>query len=280
MPFPSGTLFPSGKLFPGEGTPPDAIILSGPPTSRSRTAKFLFTANPLSEDTVFEYRLNGGPWGEAISPFEITDLPFGIYKFELRATDNAGTDPEPASWVWRVLGERALTARADEMLRELPGWAQSAPEHKAVCVAYANEGQRQEAMAREVRDGLIPQRANALTLPLWETMLKLTVSPSGQTVEERRATVNARLEQAAADPSGVSWEVRITRFLGPTWTYKEEEPQTIRATVPWQPGSAEFQFAKRLFRREIPAAWELILQSEEGFILDLSELDNEAFHAE
>lgn len=174
---------------------------------------------------------------------------------------------------------RVLTAAAEEKLRELPGWAQSAPEHVALCIVTANEGERQEQMAKEVRDGMIPSRANALTLPLWETALKLTVNPVGQTVEERRATVNARLEQAAADPSGVSWEARITRFIGPTWTYKEEEPQTIRVTVPWQPGSPEFQFAKRLFRREIAAAWELILQSAEGFILDLSELDNEPFHA-
>jgi hypothetical protein len=175
---------------------------------------------------------------------------------------------------------RVLTEDAEEKLRELPGWAQNAPEHKALCQVYANEGARQREFAQRVRDGMIPVQANDLTLPWFETMLRLTVNPPGLTEAERRDLVIARLLQAPSDPSGLTWEDRITSFLGPSWSYVEEEPLTIRATVPWQPGSSQFALAKRILRKEIPAAWELIVQSAEGFILDLSELDNEPFHAE
>jgi hypothetical protein len=171
---------------------------------------------------------------------------------------------------------RVLTAEAEERLRELPGWAQSAPEHKALCQVFAKEGERQRAAAREIRDGMIAAHANALTLPLWETLLKLTVNPSGATVLERRSRVLAALAAAPADPSGLTFNERLTAFIGPGWTM-EEEGLTLHFTVPYPPGSPEFQLAKRVIERERPAHLAVIVDSSQGFILDLSELDEETF---
>lgn len=173
------------------------------------------------------------------------------------------------------MGARTLTAEARARLEEMPGWAQEAPEHQALSQVFAKEGERQRAALRLVRAGMVPISANELTLPLWETMLKLTVNPSGKTEEERRNLVVASILAAVPDPSGLTWQDQITKLLGPVWTYEEKEPQTIHAVVPWAPGSTQFLLAERIFRKTIPAAWELELVSSEGFILDRSKVDKE-----
>jgi hypothetical protein len=177
----------------------------------------------------------------------------------------------------RVLSDDAL-----DRLREYPGWSQNAPEHHAIALVTANESARLREHAQEVRDGLIPLHANELTLPLWETMLRLPVNPEGQSIEQRRARVLSQLLATPPDPAGSSWEDRITTLIGPGWSYEEEEgpgeeQQRLRVRVAASPGSVAFAFARRVIERERPAAWELIIESEEGFTLDLSELDLEPF---
>lgn len=170
---------------------------------------------------------------------------------------------------------RVLTADHREVLEQIPGWAQDAPEHQALAIVFANESARMRTKAQEVRDGMIPVRANALTLPLWELMLKLQVNPPGLGVAERRGLVIGKLLAAPPDPSGTTWQQRVTSIIGPTWTYEEEAEQTIKVSVPWGTGTQEFQLARRVLRATIPAAWELNLVSEGGFILDESELDEQ-----
>lgn len=182
------------------------------------------------------------------------------------------------------MGVRVLSPEATRLLRKYPGWAQNAPEHQAICVAVAGESERMRSKIREVREGLIPFTANALTMPLWETLLKLPVNPEGMTVEQRRTRVLAALLAAPPDPSGLTWEERITALLGAGWSYVEEEgagelQQRLRVKVAAAPGSVAFEFAKRVIERERPAAWEIIVESEEGFVLDKSKLDLEPFHS-
>jgi hypothetical protein len=176
---------------------------------------------------------------------------------------------------------RVLTPAAQARLEELPGWAQEAPEHKALCQCFANEGERQRERAREIRDGMIPIKANALTLPLWETVLKLTVNPVGVDVSTRRGLVITKLLGAIPDPSGKTWEEQVTAFLGPGWSYEEDNTpdQTIRVKVPFVVGSSDFLQAERILRAKIPAAWELFVESGEDFILDQSEMDVQQFHS-
>lgn len=183
------------------------------------------------------------------------------------------------------MGVRVLSDEAQRLLRKYPGWAQNAPEHQAVSVAVANESDRIRSKMREVREGMIPITANALTLPLWETMLKLPVNPEGQTVEQRRARVLSAILAAPADASGLTWEARITALLGASWSYEEEEgageaQQRIKVLIAAPPASTTFEFAKRIIERERPAAWTLLIESTTGFVLDKSKLDLEAFHPE
>lgn len=184
------------------------------------------------------------------------------------------------------MGLRSLDAEALRILRKMPGWAQNAPEHQAVAVVTAKESVRFRAQLAELREGMIPITANALTLPLWETLYGLPVDPEGQTVEQRRARLLSAILAAPPDPSGLTWEARITALLGPGWSYvEEEEPpeedrQRLRVKVAQEPGSIGFEFARRIIERERPAAWEIIVESEEGFVLDKSKLDLEPFHPE
>lgn len=251
------------------------VITRGPRTGRDTTAVFEFTGEPEADH--FEARINGGEWAEVSSPWTIPDLAPGAYNVEIRGVTDI-PDPTPATWGWRIHGIRVLTGTALSLLEDLPGWAQYAPEFQALCQVYGRESERMMQLAREVRDGMIPMRANLLTLPLWESLLKIAVNPP-LTEAERRAAVLAGLRRALADPSGLGWEERVTELIGPSWSYDEEEEQTIRVKVPWAPGSENFLIAERVIRRLMPAAWELILESDEGFVLDLSKLDKEPFHA-
>lgn len=178
---------------------------------------------------------------------------------------------------------RRLTQAAREKLEELPGWAQNAPEHRALALVAANESARMREFAERVRDGLIPVHANELTLPFFEEMLHLPVNPPGSSIEERRTLVLTALLKSPPDPAGSTWEQRITALIGPGWTYKEEEgpgveQQRLRVRVSASPGSVTFLFARRVIERERPAAWEIIVESEDGFTLDVSRLDLEPFH--
>lgn len=132
----------------------------------------------------------------------------------------------------------------------------------------------------EVRDGLIPEREGPLLLEAWEAMVKLPRDPAGLTTQERWAVVIGRLRRAIEDPSGLSWVARVTEQIGSGWTYKEEAPNILRVTVPWEPGSERFLLAEAVIDRMKPAAWRLILGSEKGFVLDKSKLDKEPFHPE
>jgi hypothetical protein len=181
------------------------------------------------------------------------------------------------------VGVRVLSSEAQRLLRKYPGWAQNAPEHQAICVAVAGESERMRSKMREVRDGMIPITANALTLPLWETLYKLPVNPEGMTVEQRRARVLSAVLVAPPDASGLGWEARITALLGASWSYEEEEgagekQQRIKVLIAAPPGSVTFEFAKRIIERERPAAWQILVESTAGFVLDKSKLDLEAFH--
>jgi hypothetical protein len=174
----------------------------------------------------------------------------------------------------------ALTPLGLKMIASRPGWSADDPDMRAVAHVEAKEIERMQERAEEVRDGMIPHRSNLLVLPLWETLLKLTINPAGTSENQRREIVEAGLRRAVADPSGLTWEERVTELIGPSWAYQEEPEQTIKVTVPWKPGSSQFIFAQRVLERERPAAWELTVEFEEGFVLDLSKLDAEQFHNE
>lgn len=172
----------------------------------------------------------------------------------------------------------AMTPLGRRILNEMPGWAQSEPLYRVSAHIWAKESERMLAKAQEVRDAAIPDRMVPLVLEVWELMVKLPRNPPGQSPTERWEAVIGRLRRAIEDPSGVGWVARVTEQIGLGWSYLEEAPNIIRVTVPWAPGSEQFLFAVRVFDEEKPAAWEVIMGFEEGFVLDRSKLDLESFH--
>lgn len=279
MPLPGKGLHPSEAVFPGAGTPVDTIIFEGPSDSRRTTATFIFGANPEEPGTVFEYRLNGSEWTPCTSPLTIADVPPGNNLVEILATTEEGAPEEsPAEWRWQVQGQRILGPAARELLNLLPSWAQTEPLYQGICAAWGNERERLLTKVEEARDAAIPSRMVPLALAIWETMVKLPRNPPGKTVAERWEAVIARLRRIIEDPSGTAWVTRVTEQIGSGWTYLEEAPNILNVKVPFAPATDAYIAGERVLLAEIPAAWELVYGSEEGFILDVSKLDKEQFH--
>lgn len=171
-----------------------------------------------------------------------------------------------------------MTPLGRQILNELPGWAQSDPLYRAAAHIWAKESERMQQRAAEVRDAAIPAREVPLLLEVWEAALHLPRNPPELTEAQRWEAVLGRQRRAIEDPSGFSWIKRVTEQIGLGWVYEEEAPNIIRVTVPWEAGSERFNFARMILEEEIPAAWQLIIGSEEGFTLDKSKLDVEPFH--
>lgn len=174
--------------------------------------------------------------------------------------------------------EAMLTDLGREMLASQPSWFREDPDNRAVIHAHAKEMERADAQAQSVRDNLIAERADELGLPWWEYLLRTTEAPEGLTVTDRRARVLSVLLAMTNEPAGSNWEAAGNRLIGPSWTYDEEDPYTIRLTVPWAAGSPTFLLLERRLREFTPAHLDLIVGSEGGFILDESQLDQEPFH--
>lgn len=174
----------------------------------------------------------------------------------------------------------ALTPLGRQILNELPGWAQNDPLYRAAAHIWAKESELMQGRAAEVRDAAIPSQKNPLLLEVWEVSLHLPRNPPEKNEAERWEAVLARLRRAIEDPSGTSWVKRVTEQIGLGWTYEEKAPDIIEVTVPWPAGSERFIFARAILEAEIPAAWELVIGSAEGFTLDQSKLDVEPFHPE
>ena len=89
----------------GAGTPtpqpPDTTITSQPasPTS-SASAQFSFTSTSTS--ATFACSLDSAAFANCISPVSYTGLSGGAHTFQVRASDQNGADPTPASYTWTV----------------------------------------------------------------------------------------------------------------------------------------------------------------------------------
>ena len=84
---------------PGPDTPPDTLITSGPSgsvTSSSATLEFTST----KAGSTFACSLDGAAPSPCTSPQTYNALPLGGHRFEVAATDAAGTDPSPAVRTW------------------------------------------------------------------------------------------------------------------------------------------------------------------------------------
>jgi myo-inositol-hexaphosphate 3-phosphohydrolase len=91
------------KIGAGTTTPtaPDTTITSKPtnPTS-STSAQFSFTSTSTS--ATFACSLDTGVFVNCISPASYGGLSTGAHTFQVRASDQNGVDPTPASYTWTV----------------------------------------------------------------------------------------------------------------------------------------------------------------------------------
>lgn len=174
----------------------------------------------------------------------------------------------------------AITPLGEEMLRETPGWIHEDPDFIAVIHCHAKETERQLEMAAAIRDDCIPTRASSRGLEWWEMYFEMPVNPVGQSVEQRRTSILSRLKREPPLSSGLSWEAALTAMIGEGWTYEEHPAEfKITLTIPFPPGSETFERVKEQVPKmpSWPCHLELELLSSEGFVLDLSQLDAEAF---
>lgn len=172
----------------------------------------------------------------------------------------------------------ALTDKGREMISQLPSWLRDDPDTRSVIHCYAREAERQQDALRAIRRDLIPGIATSRGLAWWEKILGLTVAPVGLDDDQRRALILGMLIQLVAGASGQQWEEALLALIGPGLSYVEESPYTVRVTLPFPPESLNYQRLERLARAFTPAHLELIFQSEVGFVLDQSQLDQEPFH--
>jgi type VI secretion system Hcp family effector len=88
-------------------TPPETIILSGPPTLTNQTsATFTFTGTDQgtpADQLTFTAEIDGAARVAVASPLTLTGLSDGVHTIKLFAKDLAGNeDPTPATYTWKV----------------------------------------------------------------------------------------------------------------------------------------------------------------------------------
>lgn len=179
--------------------------------------------------------------------------------------------------------ESALTERGQMFRSWLPVGLRDSPDHLAVLHALAHELDRLEASIETVRAQFFPQTADVL-LGVYEHELKLTVEPEGLTLDERRTRVLAMLLKSRSTPAGTDWQDNVTLLVGSGWTYAEHDPDdpdspseyTVVVRLPFPPASTLYALTERLLREITPAHLDLVVTFAGGFVLDQSQLDQEA----
>ena len=95
-PTPAGREFVVAPPTPPDTTRPDTTITAGPSdTTDDTTPTFEFTSDEAN--SIFECRIDGGPFASCATPFTAASLSLGAHTFEVRAIDpSANIDPTPA----------------------------------------------------------------------------------------------------------------------------------------------------------------------------------------
>lgn len=172
-----------------------------------------------------------------------------------------------------------ITPLGWEFINSLPPVLRDDPTYRAIMHCGAKECEHSEERIEYLRAQLNPLSANAAGLAWWERLLRL--SGSG-TEEQRRIVASARLRALDGDPSGTSWQSRLSdRLGGIPWTYEEHDEviltsppaQTLRFFLPYEPDSPAWDKALVIVRDETPSELDLEFQSLAGFTLDVDALD-------
>ena len=88
-------------IIASDSSPPDTSITSGPSSSPSTDATFMFVAS--DSDATFQCSLDGSTFESCSSPKQYSGVSQGSHTFQARAVDTSGNvDPTPSSWTWTV----------------------------------------------------------------------------------------------------------------------------------------------------------------------------------
>jgi hypothetical protein len=177
-----------------------------------------------------------------------------------------------------------LTEKAREIVDDWPPFVREEPDFIALAYVFAREAERLDEKAEVVRRQFFLRSADLL-LGAWEAQLGITIAPVGATDEERRSLAITFLLGLAATGQGSVWEERLLAAVGAGYAYREHDPDddtsppkyTIAITLPLAPSSETFRRAERILRRMTPANTDLLITSTDGFRLDSSQMDQEAF---
>lgn len=178
---------------------------------------------------------------------------------------------------------RVLTERGEMMRSWLPAALQDSPDHLAVIHAYAKELDRVEAAIEVVRTQFFAGQATVL-LPVYESVLGITVAPVGWTVAQRQTAVLGQIARMRSTPDGAAWVANVTKIVGAGWTYRTHNPadgtsppaNTILVRLPFAPSSTRYAVTEKLIRSITEAHVDLVVTFTGGFVLDESQLDQEA----
>jgi hypothetical protein len=178
-----------------------------------------------------------------------------------------------------------LTDRGREWLDDMPLPLRDDPDAQAVVHCYAKESERQQETLDRVLRQMFPQLADALGLPIWEFLLRITIEPAGWTVQQRVDAVVVILRKLKKTPTGAVWQQRVTDLVGSGWTYREHDPTgaepqpppyTILIELSVPANTALYALTERVLRVITPAHLDLVVTPSGGFVLDQSQLDQQA----
>ena len=173
-----------------------------------------------------------------------------------------------------------MPERGERLLSYLSPWERDDPEVRAVMRAGADEFDAIEELMVTVREHAWPDRADDTygLLGEHERMLGLPVAATGLTLEQRRNVVRTRMKRRR-DGRKRAWVDRLNEVLGVgNWEYAENTPggNQLSITLRVEPGIGIAEQARRIAEEFTPAAVQIIVGYEAGFILGVGGLGEDA----
>jgi uncharacterized protein YmfQ (DUF2313 family) len=173
----------------------------------------------------------------------------------------------------------ALSATAARMLDSLPDYYRGEPIIERVLQAWADEIDRIDALLDRVKDGLVASLAgdDLRMLALWEALFGLPVEPAEASVAQRRAKVDAALRRLEAGSAAGYLDVLTAAMGSGAWELLRDTPDPLHDTLQLAYGEDTYQagVVDAITAQMHPAHRELHTHSEEGFLLDRSQLDHD-----
>jgi hypothetical protein len=175
-----------------------------------------------------------------------------------------------------------LNERGQAMMDMVPPVLWDVPLYHAVYDSLGDQYEMLHDAIDLLHKNTIPYSAEEY-LSLFEAQLGLTIEPEGLTLEQRKEIVTTFMQRAVLDGSGLDWIAAADRLIEGIWVYETHETgdagsppaHVIIVRLPYTSGSIMAQIAEVLLRSITPAATQINVVYNEGWLLDVSQLDND-----